>query len=152
MPTGLRVLLGLTAAASLALATPATASASLAPTAATASAAGAIPSIWRWGPLYSTDGMAEAKGTVAVHQFGFLVDGKLEDTRGKGCAWVSIRSMSAKNGRWRTASYYNCVPGIGTFRKDVGDVLQIKIRTCRGNSTRPTGWCSRWKTVYTQGG
>ncbi|MFD8558796.1 hypothetical protein ACWDOR_25100 [Streptosporangium canum] len=141
MRTGLRVLLGLTAAAALTLggSTP-------------ASAATADPSVWRWGPIYSGDGHAEARGKVAVGQSGFVVYGTLEDTRGSGCSWVHVRYLNARNGRWHTASYYNCVPGAGSFRKNVGGVLQIKAKACRGNSSRPTGWCSRWKTIYTQGG
>ncbi|MER5622106.1 hypothetical protein ABT061_13795 [Streptosporangium sp. NPDC002544] len=141
MRTGLRVLLGLTTAAALALGGSAPALAST-----------AAPTVWKWGPLHSTDGLAAAWGKVAVGQSGLVVYGTLEDTRGSGCAWAQIRYLSARNGRWHTASYYNCVPGPGTFRKNVGGVLQIKARTCRGTSARPTGRCSRWKTVYTQGG
>lgn len=138
MRTGPRVLLGLTAAAALILGVPATATAD--------------PSVWRWGPIHSTDGHAVAGGKVAAGQSGLVVYGTLEDTRGSGCSWVHLRSMSARDGRWRTASFYNCVPGTGRFRRNVGGVLQIKAKVCRGTSSRPTGWCSRWKTVYTQGG
>ncbi|GAA3090348.1 hypothetical protein GCM10010485_30670 [Streptosporangium carneum] len=139
MRTGIRVLLGLTTVAALTFGGSAAASAA------------ALPSIWKWGPVYSTDGHAEARGKVALAQSGFVVYGSLEDTLGSGCSWAQVRALSAR-GKVSTASYYNCVPGKGTFRKDYGAVLTIKVRACRGTATRPTGRCSRWKTVYTQGG
>ncbi|MEU7894488.1 hypothetical protein AB0B45_16720 [Nonomuraea sp. NPDC049152] len=117
-----------------------------------ATPAAADPTVWKWGPVYSTDGHAEAKGAVAVGQSGFVVSGRLVDTRGAGCSWVQIKAMSSENGRWRTARFANCVPGSGSFRKGVGGVLQVRVRVCRGTATRETGRCSRWKTVYTQGG
>ncbi|GIH78727.1 hypothetical protein [Planobispora longispora] len=144
MRTGFRVLLGLTAAAALTLAGSTAASAE---TAASASA-----STWKWGPIHSTDGHATAKGKVVVTQHSFQVRGSLSDTRGKGCSWVILRWQSSGNGKWSSAGYWNCTPGTGTFRKNVGLPLKIKAKVCRGNSSRPTGWCTSWKTIYTQGG
>jgi hypothetical protein len=123
----------------------------LAPTPASASAS-ADPDTWKWGAIHSTDGLATARGKVTVGQSGLVVYGKLDDSYGKGCSWALIRRQSAANGRWRTHGFYNCVPGTGSFRKDVGGVLQIRAQVCRGTSTRPTGKCSRWRTIYTQGG
>ncbi|MFD1936290.1 MULTISPECIES: hypothetical protein [Nonomuraea] len=117
-----------------------------------ATPAGADPTVWKWGPVHSTDGHAEARGTVAVGQSGFVVSGRLVDTRGAGCSWVQIRAMSSENGRWRTARSANCVPGARAFRKDVGSALQVRVRVCRGTAAKATGRCSSWKTVYTQGG
>ncbi|MFE3450505.1 hypothetical protein ACFXJ8_16380 [Nonomuraea sp. NPDC059194] len=131
-------LLGVTAAAAIVL--------------AGAAPAVADPTVWKWGPVHSTDGHAQARGAVAVGQSGFVVYGKLADTRGSGCSWVQIRAMSSENGRWRSARFANCVPGTAGFRKSIGGVLQIKLRVCRGSDTRATGRCSRWKTIYTQGG
>jgi hypothetical protein len=119
---------------------------------AVATPAAAQPAIWKWRSIHSTDGMARAWGKVAIHQFGYLVTGNVEDTLGKGCAWVVLKSQSASNGRWKSYGFYNCVPGTGTFRKDYRNALQIKVQVCRGNSKRPTGECSRWKTIMTQGG
>ncbi|MGW4473383.1 hypothetical protein ACWENQ_27295 [Nonomuraea sp. NPDC004354] len=114
--------------------------------------AAADPTVWRWGPVRSTDGHAEAAGKVAAGQSGLVVSGMLADTRGAGCSWVQIKGMSSENGRWRTASAGACVPGTKGFRRDVGGVLHIRVRVCRGTATGPTGRCSRWRTVYTQGG
>ncbi|NRQ37660.1 hypothetical protein HII36_38400 [Nonomuraea sp. NN258] len=121
-------------------------------TTATASATAADPTSWRWGAIHSTDGMATAWGKVAVGQSGLVVYGNLDDTYGKRCSWALIRYQSATNGRWRTHGIYNCQAGTGTFRKGVGAAMQIKIQVCRGTATRPINKCSRWKTVYTQGG
>ncbi|MEU7002078.1 hypothetical protein [Nonomuraea sp. NPDC046570] len=138
MRTGVRVLIGLTvAAAALNLAGPAAAD----PT-----------TTWKWGGIHSTDGWATAWGKVTVGQSGLVVHGKLDDSYGKGCSWALIRHQNARNGRWRTDGFYNCVTGTGTFRKDVGGPLQIKVQVCRGTAKRPVNKCSRWKTVYTQGG
>ncbi|MED7923997.1 hypothetical protein SMD20_07135 [Nonomuraea sp. LP-02] len=119
---------------------------------ASAQPAAAAPTSWKWGAIRSTDGMATAWGKVVVGQSGLAVTGNLDDTYGKGCSWAVIKYQSARNGRWRTHGIYNCVPGTGTFRKNVGGVLQIRIQVCRGTATRPTGKCSRWRTVWTQGG
>lgn len=119
---------------------------------AVATPAEATPAIWKWRSVHSTDGMARAWGKVSIHQFGYLVTGTVEDTLGKGCAWVVFKAQSASNGRWKSFGFYNCVPGNGTFRKDYRNVLQIKVQVCRGTSKRPTGECSRWKTIMTQGG
>jgi hypothetical protein len=117
-----------------------------------ATPAEAQPTIWKWKTVHSANGMASAWGKVAISQMGYVVYGNLEDTRGKGCAWAVLRAQSAKNGKWKTYGFYNCVPGKGTFRKDYGAVLQIKVQVCTGTSKRPTGWCSKWKTIMTQGG
>ncbi|GIN00594.1 hypothetical protein [Planomonospora venezuelensis] len=140
MRTGFRILLGLTAAAALTVAGSTAASAD--------SAAGS----WKWGPIHSTDGHATAKGKVVVTQSAFQIRGSLYDTRGKGCSWVQLRWQSSTTGKWSSAAYWNCTPGTGTFRKNVSYPLQIKAKVCRGNSSRPTGWCTSWKTIYTQGG
>ncbi|GGS98464.1 hypothetical protein ACFFV7_20985 [Nonomuraea spiralis] len=120
--------------------------------AAHSTAAAADPASWRWGALHSTDGLASARGKVVAGQSGLAVTGYLDDDRGKGCSWVVLRYQSASNGRWRTFGIYNCVPGTGSFRKGVGGVLQIRAQVCRGTSKRPVGRCSRWRTIYTQGG
>lgn len=120
--------------------------------AATAPAKAATPAVWKWRSIHSTDGMARAWGKVSIHQFGYLVTGTVEDTLGKGCAWVVFKAQSASNGRWKSFGFYNCVPGNGTFRKDYRNVLQIKAQVCRGTSKRPVDECSRWKTIMTQGG
>ncbi|GAA3465768.1 hypothetical protein [Nonomuraea roseola] len=139
MRIGARVLIGMTAATTLAL--------SCSP------AASAEPvTVWKWGAVHSTDGWATAWGKVSVGQSGLVVSGNLDDSYGKGCSWALIRYQNAGNGRWRTHGVYNCVTGTGTFRKDVGGVLQIRVKVCRGTAKRPVGKCSRWKTVYTQGG
>ncbi|WP_283136873.1 hypothetical protein [Rhizohabitans arisaemae] len=140
MHSGLRVLLALTGATVLALGG-----------ATAVSAAPAAATEWKWGPIRSADGLAKAKGKVFVGQNGYAISGTVTDTRGPGCAWLRVRYQSSTNGRWRTVSFYNCVPGSGTFRKELGGVLQVKAQTCRGNSDRSTGSCSRAKTVYTQG-
>ncbi|GIH92494.1 hypothetical protein ACFFMN_03940 [Planobispora siamensis] len=140
MRTGLRVLLGLTAAAALTVG------------GSTAASADAAATGWKWGPIHSTDGHATAKGKVVVTQSAFQIRGSLSDTRGKGCSWVLLRWQSSGNGKWSSAGYWNCTPGTGTFRKNVAHPLQIKAKVCRGNSSRPTGWCTSWKTIYTQGG
>ncbi|MEV0592897.1 hypothetical protein [Nonomuraea cavernae] len=114
--------------------------------------AAADPTSWKWGGVHSTDGKATAWGRVVAGQSGLIVKGYLDDTHGKGCSWVLIRRQSGQNGRWRTHGVYNCVPGTGSFSKSVGGVLQIRVQVCRGNATRPVGECSRWKTIYTQGG
>ncbi|MFI9593956.1 hypothetical protein [Nonomuraea sp. NPDC052265] len=115
-------------------------------------AAAADPTSWRWGALHSTDGLATARGKVVAGQSGLAVTGHLDDDRGKGCSWVLIRYQSASNGRWRTHGVYNCMGSTGSFRKNVGGALQIRAQVCRGTSKRPVGRCSRWRTVYTQGG
>jgi hypothetical protein len=117
-----------------------------------AAPAAATPAIWKWRSVHSADGMARAWGKVAISQFGYVVYGNLEDTIGKGCAWAVLRAQSAGNGRWKTYGFYNCTPGTGTFRKNYGSVLQIKVQVCRGTSKRPTGECSKQKTIMTQGG
>ncbi|TMR90329.1 hypothetical protein [Nonomuraea basaltis] len=117
-----------------------------------AAPAAADPAIWKWRTVHSTDGMASAWGKVAISQFGYVVYGNLEDTRGKGCAWAVLRAQSASNGRWKTYGFYNCTPGTGTFRKSYGSVLQIKVQVCRGNSKRPIDECSKWKSIFTTGG
>ncbi|MFB4280361.1 MULTISPECIES: hypothetical protein [unclassified Nonomuraea] len=133
-----RVLAGLGAAGVVLTAQPAPASAG--------------PTSWKWGALHSTDGMATARGKVVVGQSGLVVTGYLDDTYGKGCSWVLIKYQNASNGRRRTHGVYNCTAGTGSFRKSVGGVLQIWAQVCRGTSKRPVGRCSRWKTIYTQGG
>ncbi|NRQ38765.1 hypothetical protein HII36_44125 [Nonomuraea sp. NN258] len=117
-----------------------------------AAPASADPAMWKWRTVHSADGMASAWGKVAISQFGYVVYGNLEDTRGSGCAWAVLRAQDARNGRWKTHGYYYCKPGVGTFRKDYGSVLQIKVQVCRGNSKRPTGACSKSKTIFTTGG
>lgn len=117
-----------------------------------APAASADPTVWRWGKIQSTDGWATAWGKVSVGQSGFVVTGNLDDSYGKTCSWLLLKYMSSQNGRWRTHGIYNCQTGSGTFRKSVGGVLQIKAMACRGTSKRPLNKCSRWKTIYTQGG
>ncbi|MEV4067422.1 hypothetical protein [Nonomuraea dietziae] len=139
MRIGARVLIGMTAATTLALSCSPAASAEPA-------------TVWKWGALHSTDGWATAWGKVSVGQSGLVVSGNLDDSYGKGCSWALIRYQNARNGRWRTHGVYNCVTGTGTFRKDLGGVLQIRVKVCRGTAKRPVGKCSRWKTVYTQGG
>ncbi|MEU1390486.1 MULTISPECIES: hypothetical protein [unclassified Nonomuraea] len=119
---------------------------------ALSTAAAADPASWRWGALHSADGLATARGKVVAGQSGLAVTGTLDDDHGKGCSWVLIRYQSASNGRWRTHGVYNCVPGTGSFRKNVGGALQIRAQVCRGTSARPVGRCSRWRTIYTQGG
>ncbi|MFI7445296.1 hypothetical protein [Nonomuraea indica] len=119
---------------------------------AVAAPAAATPAVWKWRAVHSADGMASAWGKVAISQFGHVVYGNLEDTRGKGCAWAVLRAQDANNGRWKTFGFYNCTPGVGTFRKDYGSVLQIKVQVCRGTSKAPTGDCSKQKTILTQGG
>ncbi|TMR22553.1 hypothetical protein ETD86_11210 [Nonomuraea turkmeniaca] len=122
------------------------------PLAVAAAPAAADPAIWKWRPVHSADGMAGAWGKVAISQFGYVVYGNLEDTRGKGCAWAVLRAQDARNGRWKVYGFYNCKPGTGTFRKDYGSVLQIKVQVCRGTAKRPTGECSKQKTILTTGG
>ncbi|MEU8323491.1 hypothetical protein AB0C33_34440 [Nonomuraea sp. NPDC048881] len=118
----------------------------------TAADTAADPASWRWGALHSADGLATARGKVVAGQSGLAVTGTLDDDRGKGCSWLLIRYQSASNGRWRTHGVYNCLPGTGSFRKNVGGALQIRAQVCRGNGARPVGRCSRWRTIYTQGG
>ncbi|MFI7465382.1 hypothetical protein [Nonomuraea sp. NPDC049646] len=118
----------------------------------TAARTAADPASWRWGPLHSADGRATARGKVVVGQSGLAVTGTLDDDRGKDCSWVLIRYQSGSNGRWRTHGVYNCLPGTGSFRKNVGGALQIRVQVCRGDAARPVGRCSRWRTTYTQGG
>ncbi|GAA2212310.1 hypothetical protein GCM10009850_077720 [Nonomuraea monospora] len=113
--------------------------------------AAATPALRKWRAVHSADGMASAWGEVAIHQFGHLVTGNLEDTRGKGCAWAVLRSQGSRDGRWRDHGFYNCVPGVGTFRKDYRDARQVKVRVCRGTAQRPTGGCSAWKTILRPG-
>ncbi|MFI6479161.1 hypothetical protein ACIBH1_14605 [Nonomuraea sp. NPDC050663] len=117
-----------------------------------AAPAHADPAVWKWRKLHSADAKASAWGEVAISQHGFVVYGNLADTRGKGCAWAVLKAQSATNGKWKSHGFYYCKPGVGTFRKDYGAVLQIRVQVCRGTATRPTGSCSRWKTIYTQGG
>ncbi|MCC5581964.1 hypothetical protein IMZ11_40820 [Microtetraspora sp. AC03309] len=119
---------------------------------ASATPASADPTSWKWGRIHSTDGMATAWGKVIVGQSGLIVSGNLDDTYGKGCSWALIRYQDSRNGRWRTRGVYNCATGTGSFRTGVGGVLQIRVQVCRGTSKRPVNKCSRWKTVYTQGG
>ncbi|GGK50611.1 hypothetical protein Ppa06_08970 [Planomonospora parontospora subsp. parontospora] len=140
MRTGFRVLLGLTAAAALTLG------------GSTAASADAAASSWKWGPIHSTDGHATAKGRIVVTQSAFQIRGDLYDTRGKGCSWVQLRWLSGSTGRWGSAAYYNCTPGTGTFRKNIGYPLTVKAKVCRGTSGGPTGRCTSWRTVYRQGG
>ncbi|MGN9844435.1 hypothetical protein ACTMTI_40545 [Nonomuraea sp. H19] len=116
-----------------------------------AAPAAATPAIWKWRTVHSADGMASAWGKVAISQSGYVVYGNVEDTRGRGCAWAVLRAQSARNGSWKTHGYYNCTPGTGTFRKDYGGVLQIKVQVCRGDKKRPTGECSKWKSIFTTG-
>ena len=63
------------------------------PLAGAAAPASATPAVWKWGPVHSADGMAGSWGKVYLHQFGYLVEGKLEDTRGKGCAWAVLKAQ-----------------------------------------------------------
>ncbi|SEL91334.1 hypothetical protein [Nonomuraea pusilla] len=137
MRVAIRVLTGVSAAA--------VALAALAPPAA------AAPS-WKWGRIVSADGMGAAWGKVTARGAGLVVSGYVDDTRGRGCTWLLIRYQDSGNGRWRTHGVYNCVPGAGSFSKRVGDPLQIKAQVCRGTARRPVDECSRWKTVFTQGG
>lgn len=118
----------------------------------TAAPAHADPVVWKWGKLHSADRLATAWGEVGVGQSGFYVRGKLRDARGKGCAWIVLKAQSSTNGKWRSYGFYNCKADTGSFRRDYGGVLQIRVQVCRGTSARPTGKCSRWKTVFTQGG
>ncbi|NUP04189.1 MAG: hypothetical protein HOV96_08265 [Nonomuraea sp.] len=114
--------------------------------------AAADPTSWKWGAIHSTDGMATARGKVVVGQSGLVVTGHLDDSYGKGCSWVLVKYQSGSTGRWRTHGIYNCVTGTGSFRKSVGGALQIRAQVCRGTSQRPVDKCSRWRTIYTQGG
>ncbi|MEW9553667.1 hypothetical protein [Nonomuraea sp. NPDC050783] len=116
-----------------------------------ATPASATPAVWKWGPAYSADGMAGSWGKVYLHQFGYQVRGNLEDTRGKGCAWAVLKAQDSRNGRWKTYGFYNCQPGVGTFKKDYRNVVQIRVQVCRGTAARPTGECSTWKPVLTMG-
>ncbi|MEV1003492.1 hypothetical protein [Nonomuraea sp. NPDC050202] len=133
------------------LAVLATAATAAAVSLAVSAPAAATPAMWKWRAVHSADGMAAAWGEVAVHQFGHVVDGKLEDTRGKGCAWAVLRSQDSRNGRWRDHGFYNCVPGVGTFRKDYRNTRQVRVQVCRGTAKRPTGECSAWKTLLRPG-
>ncbi|MEV2267247.1 hypothetical protein [Nonomuraea africana] len=153
MRIGARILIGLTAAATLALSgSPAATAGPTVGNTTVGNPTVGSPTVWKWGAVHSTDGWATAWGKVAVGQSGLVVSGKLDDSYGKGCSWTLIRYQNSLNGRWRTHGVYNCVTGTGTFRKDVGGVLQIRVRVCRGTAKRPVGKCSRWKTIYTQGG
>ncbi|MEV4838752.1 hypothetical protein AB0K05_29905 [Nonomuraea sp. NPDC049486] len=117
-----------------------------------ASPAAADRTSWKWGTVYSADAKASAWGKVTVGQSGFVVSGNVRDVPGKACSWVIVRAQSAKNGRWKTHGFYYCKPGVGTFRRSYGYVLQIKIQVCRGTAKQPTGSCSKAKSIFTQGG
>ncbi|MBB2910871.1 hypothetical protein FHS43_002134 [Streptosporangium becharense] len=140
MRTGIRILLSTAAAAALTLAGSAAASAESAST------------VWKWGSIHSSDHGARANGKVVAAQSGLEVRGTLYDNARSGCGWVLLHYQSSTNGKWRAANYWNCANGPGTFREKVGGVLQIKAKVCRGTSKRPTGRCSGWRTIYTQGG
>ncbi|NAS21900.1 hypothetical protein GT755_09410 [Herbidospora sp. NEAU-GS84] len=118
----------------------------------TATPAHAAPTTWKWGGIHSTDGWATAWGKITVGQSGHRISGNLDDSRGRTCSWLLIKSMSATNGRWRTHGIYNCVAGTGTFTKNLGGVLQIRAQVCRGTAKKPVNKCSKWKTIWTQGG
>ncbi|GAB1822627.1 hypothetical protein [Herbidospora sp. RD11066] len=129
-----------------------TAVAAAALTLTAATPAHAAPGVWKWGGIHSTDGWATAWGRITAGQSGYFVSGNLDDSRGKGCSWVLIKAMSPVNGKWKTHGIYNCVAGTGTFRKNVGGALQIRAQVCRGTSKKPVNKCSKWKTIWTQGG
>ncbi|MFG1948794.1 hypothetical protein [Nonomuraea sp. NPDC048826] len=117
-----------------------------------AAPAAADPTSWKWRTVYSADGKAGAWGKVSVGQSGFVVRGNVRDVPGKACSWAILRAQSATNGRWKAHGFYYCKPGIGTFRKNYGSVLQIKVQVCRGTAKQPTGSCSKQRTIFTQGG
>ncbi|MCK2213427.1 hypothetical protein MF672_006415 [Actinomadura sp. ATCC 31491] len=127
------------------------AAAAVLPLTVAAGPASAQPAIWKWGPVHSADGMASSWGKAYLHQFGYLVRGSLEDTRGKGCAWAVLNAQDSRDGRWKSYGFYNCRPGVGTFKKDYRNVLRIRVQVCRGNATRPTGECSGWKWILKMG-
>lgn len=116
-----------------------------------ATPASAAARSWNWGSVYSSDAKARAWGKVTVGKSGFTVTGSVRDTPGKACSWVIVRGQSAKNGRWKNVGFYNCRTGVGTFRRNFGYVLQMKVQVCRGTAYRPTGKCSKQRTIFTQG-
>ncbi|MEV7964740.1 hypothetical protein AB0O34_02005 [Sphaerisporangium sp. NPDC088356] len=150
MHSGLRVLLGLTAAAALGLGLPAAVSASA--DASTTSRASAAES-WSWGPTASSDFKGWAGGKIRTTSSGLRITGDLYDAGGaRTCSWLKIKWLTDK-GKYRTATFKNC-SGSRTlsFRVNAGYMLSSTAKVCRGTSKKVTGKCSQWEGVWSQGG
>ncbi|MGW4641436.1 hypothetical protein ACWEN6_23150 [Sphaerisporangium sp. NPDC004334] len=166
MRSGLHVLLGLTAAATLGLglcAAPASATgqriASAQATSAeagvqgTAEARSAAAEKWSWGPTTSTDAKGWAKGEIRTTRSGLRITGNLYDAGGaRTCSWLKIKWLTGQGG-YRTATVKNCSRSAPrAFRVDAGHMLSSLAKVCRGTATRVTGKCSHWEGVWAQGG
>ncbi|RCG32244.1 hypothetical protein DQ384_07015 [Sphaerisporangium album] len=161
MRSGLRVLLGLTAAATLGLALPAAAAsaASTASTGSTGSSGSAVPAgtaaveTWSWGPTASTDFKGWAGGKIRTTGSGLRITGDLYDAGGaRTCSWLKIKWLSDR-GKWHTATFKNCSQSrTRAFRVNAGHMLTSSAKVCRGTSTRIAGKCSQWEGVWSQGG
>ncbi|MFC7385501.1 hypothetical protein [Sphaerisporangium rhizosphaerae] len=176
MRSGLHVLLGLTAGATLGLglcaapasaagqgiasaratsaqATSAQATSAEAGVQGTAEGRSAAAEKWSWGPTTSTDAKGWAKGEIRTTKSGLRITGNLYDAGGaRTCSWLKIKWLTGQGG-YRTATVKNCSRSAPrAFRVDAGHMLSSLAKVCRGTATRVTGKCSHWEGVWAQGG
>ncbi len=155
MRGAVRLLLGLTTAATLGIGLPATAASAAATTsgASAASAGGAAAETWHWGPTASTDAKGWAGGVIKSTGSGLRISGDLYDAGGAHtCSWLKIKWLTDR-GKYRVATFRNCSQSSTlAFRVNAGYMLSSQAKVCRGTSTRITGKCSSWEGVWSQGG
>ncbi|WP_067136235.1 hypothetical protein [Microtetraspora malaysiensis] len=145
------VVLGLAVVIGVGTALPSAASATVAPASATSVASASSPQ--PWGPYRSSGRKAWAAGKASFTGSGLRVYGYLYDARGtRECSWLKLRGLSDRL-KYRTVTYRNCSSSRPrAFSVNFGYALKAQAKVCRGTSTRITGKCSPWASVWRQGG
>ncbi|WP_433418511.1 hypothetical protein ACQP1V_02750 [Microtetraspora malaysiensis] len=100
----------------------------------------------RPGVQVSGSGALTAERTAGQQRLAY-------DARGtRECSWLKLRGLSDRL-KYRTVTYRNCSSSRPrAFSVNFGYALKAQAKVWRGSSTRITGKCSPWASVWRQGG